>query len=110
MLQVMGLQRVGYNLVTKQQQKRTYLQNRETHRLRKQTDGCQGEGTVRESGKVMYTLLYSKWITNRDLLLTHGTLLSVVCQPGWEGFGGQSIHVYVWLSPSAAHLKPPQHC
>ena len=36
----------------------------ETHRLRKWTYGCRGEGVVREFGKVMYTLLYSKWITN----------------------------------------------
>ena len=41
---------------------------RETHRLRKQTDGYQGEGIVSEFGKVMYTLLYLKWVTNKDLL------------------------------------------
>ena len=28
-----------------------------------------GEGIVREFGKVMYSLLYSKWITSKDLLL-----------------------------------------
>ena len=27
-----------------------------------------GGGTFREFGKVMYTILYSKWITNKDLL------------------------------------------
>ena len=27
-----------------------------------------GEGIIREFGKVMYTLLYSKWITNKDIL------------------------------------------
>ena len=27
-----------------------------------------GEGIVRKFGKVMYTLLYFKWITNKDLL------------------------------------------
>ena len=26
-----------------------------------------GEGIVREFGEVMYTLLYLKWITNKDL-------------------------------------------
>ena len=26
------------------------------------------------------------------------------------GFGGERIHVYVYLSPSAVHLKPSQHC
>ena len=41
--------------------------HKETHRLRKQTHGCQGEGIVKNSGKVMYTLRYLKWITNKDL-------------------------------------------
>ena len=27
-----------------------------------------GDGTVRDFGKVMYTLLYLKWITNKGLL------------------------------------------
>ena len=30
-------------------------------------------------------------------------------QPGWE-FGGEQIHVYVWLSPSTIHLRLTQHC
>ena len=34
----------------------------------------------------LYTLLYLKWITNKDLLyIVHGTLISVMWQPGWEG-------------------------
>ena len=53
---------------------------KETHRLRKLTHGCQGwvegrgcgegrgEGIFKEFGKVMYTLLYLKWITNKNLL------------------------------------------
>ena len=41
---------------------------KEMHRLRKLTYGCWGEGIVREFGKVMYTLVYLKWITNKDLL------------------------------------------
>ena len=30
----------------------------------------------------------------------------------WIGgeFGGEWIHVYVWLNPSAVHLKLSQHC
>ena len=40
---------------------------------------------VREFGIDMYTLLYLKWITNKDLLWsTQGTLLNVMWQPGWE--------------------------
>ena len=30
------------------------------------------EGTVREFGRDMYTLLYLKWITNKDLLYSTG--------------------------------------
>ena len=36
-----------------------------------------GEGEVRDFGKVMYTLLYLKWITNKDLL--QSTWKSVQC-------------------------------
>ena len=48
---------------------------------------------VREFGKVMYTLLCSKWIPNKDLYTAHGTLLN----PAWmgKGFGGEWIQVYV---------------
>ena len=35
--------------------------------LRIHLPGC-GEGIYREFGMDMYTLLYLKWITNRDLL------------------------------------------
>ena len=34
------------------------IKQKETHRLRTQTCGCQGEGIAREIGMVMYTLLY----------------------------------------------------
>ena len=90
------------NELTKQQ---------ETHRLRKRTYGCQGEVIVREFGMVMYTLLYLKWITNKDLL--YSTWNSVQCYAAaWMGgeFGGEWIHVYVWLSPFLVHLKLSQHC
>ena len=41
---------------------------KEIHRLGKTTYGCLGEGIVRDFGKVMYALLYLKWITNKDPL------------------------------------------
>ena len=44
------------------------LLTRETHRLRKRIYSCQGEGRVRDFGMDMYTRLYLKWITNKDLL------------------------------------------
>ena len=47
----------------------------------------------------MYTLLYLKWITNKDLLYNTGnsTQCYVAVLMGRE-FGGEWIHVYVWLS------------
>ena len=52
------------NLSTKQQ---------ETHRHREQTCGCQGErgGINQEFGINRYTLLYIKWINNKDLLYSN---------------------------------------
>ena len=42
-----------------------------------------GEGIVKEFGMDMYTLLYLKWITNKDLLSSTGNLVNVMWQPGW---------------------------
>ena len=59
----------------------------------------------------MYTLLYLKWITNKVLL--YSTENSAQCYMGaWIGgeFGGEWVHVYVWLSPFAVHLKLSQRC
>ena len=44
---------------------------KETHRLRERHYGClgkDGEGTVKEFGINKYTLLYLKWIINKDTL------------------------------------------
>ena len=59
----------------------------------------------------MYTLLYFKWITNNDLL--YSTWNSAQCYVAdWMGgkFGGEWIHVYVWLHPLTVHLRLSQHC
>ena len=58
----------------------------------------------------VYTLLYLKWITSRDLLYSTGN--SVQCYGAWMGreFGGTWIHVYVWLTPPAVPLKLSQSC
>ena len=64
------------------------------------------EGIVKRFGVDMYTLLYLKWITSKDLLYT--TRNSAQCyMAAWMGgeFGGEWIHVYMWLSPFAVHLK-----
>ena len=74
--------------------KLTYLQNR-----RRLTDLenklmlAGGKGIVRAFGKVMYTLLYSKWITNKDLL--YSTWNFTQCSvPAWMGgeFRGEWTH------------------
>ena len=69
-----------------------------------------GKG-VREFGLDVYTLLYLKWVTNKDLLYSEWN--SAQCYgPAWMegGFRGERIRVYVWLSPFAICLKLPQHC
>ena len=69
-----------------------------------------GKGIVREFGMDMYTLLYLKWITSKNLL--YSTWNSALCYvAAWmrQGFEGEWIHVYVWLSPFAIHLKLSQH-
>ena len=72
-----------------------------------------GEGMVREFGMDMDmdTLLYLIWRTNKNLLSSTGN--SAQCHvAAWMGgeFGGERIHVYIWLSPFAVHPKPSQHC
>ena len=57
---------------------------------------ARGEGIVREFGMDMYTLLYFKWITNKDLLNSTGN--SAQCYvAAWMGgeIGGEWIHVYM---------------
>ena len=81
----------------------------------KRTYGCsregQGEGTVRKFGTDMHTRLYLRWIPNKDLLCSpaNSAQRHVTAWMGAE-FGGEWIHVQVWLSPFAVHLKPLQHC
>ena len=63
-----------------------------------------------EFGMDMYTLLYLKWITNKVLL--QGTGDSAQCYvAAWLGreFGGDWLHVYVWLSSFTVHQKLSQH-
>ena len=65
-----------------------------------------GEGIVRESGMDMYTLLYIKWITNKDLLYSRWN--SAQCYvAAWMGgeLRREWIHVHVWLSLFILYLK-----
>ena len=95
---------VQINLFTKQKQ---------THRLREQTYGYQGEacgeGIVREFGVDMHTLLDLKWITYKNLLYSTGNSAQCYVE-AWMGgeFEGEWIHVYAWLSPFAMHMKLSQ--
>ena len=52
-----------------------------------------------------------KWITNKDLPYSTGN--SALCYvAAWMGaeFGGEWMHVYVWLSPFTVHLELSEHC
>ena len=82
---------------------------KQIHRLREQIYDSQG-GRIRERdrefGMDRYTLLYLKWITNKDLL--YSTRSSAQCYvAAWMigEFGGDWIHIYVWLSPFAVQLQ-----
>ena len=57
------------------------------------------------------SLLYLKWIINKILLYSTGNSARWYVA-AWiqEEFGGEWIHVYVWLSPFAFLLKLPQLC
>ena len=68
----------------------------EAHRLKKQTHRCQEEGIVKDFGKVMYTLLYLKWITTENLLYsTWNSAQYYVSAWMGGGFEGEWINVYV---------------
>ena len=62
----------------------------------------------------MYThdgYIYLKWIMNKDLLYSTGN--SAQCYiASWMGeeFGGEWVHVYVWLRRFAVRLNLSQHC
>ena len=44
----------------------------------------------------MFTLLYLKWIINKDLLIADETLLSAMWQPGWEKSLGENGYIYMY--------------
>ena len=51
-------------------------------------------------------MLYSKWITNKDLLCSAGNAPQSYVAAWMEGeFGGECVYVYVRLSPFAVHPK-----
>ena len=67
-------------------------------------------GRDREFRIDVYTLLCLKWINNKILVYNTGN--SAQCDvAAWMGgeFGVEWLHVYVWLSPFALHLKLSQN-
>ena len=87
-----------------------FTKEKQTHRFKEWAYGCQeeewGKGLVRECGMDVYTLLYLKKDDQQDLLQSRGNSgqCYVVAWMGRE-FGGEWIHVFVWLSPFAVRLK-----
>ena len=69
-----------------------------------------GEGIVREFGIYTYTLLYLKWMTNKDLLCSSGNSAQCPVAAWMEGeFGAGWVHVHIWPSFFAVPLKLLQH-
>ena len=59
----------------------------------------------------MYSLLYLKWITSEDLLYSTENSAQCYVAAWMRGeFCEEWIHIRVWLSPLAVHLKLSQHC
>ena len=68
--------------------------------------GGGGEGILGEFRMDMYTQLYLKWMINQ--VLAYSTRDSAQCyMAAWmrAEFGGEWIHVCIWLSPFVVHLK-----
>ena len=75
------------------------LFTKQIHRLRRCMVTSRGrvwEGTVREFGMYIYTLLYLKWITKKHLLYSTGKSAQfyVAIWIGGE-FRGEGTHVYL---------------
>ena len=67
----------------------------------------------KEFGMDMYTLLYLKWITKKDLLYSiwsSAQCYLAACIGGEFGREWTRVFMAVWLSAYTAHLKLSQHC
>ena len=58
-------------------------------------DGC-GEGIVRKFGMDTYTLLYLKWITNKDLLHSTGNSVQCYVATWMGGISGENGYMYMY--------------
>ena len=97
-----------WNLERNDTNEPTYKTERDSQKTNLQLPGGRDS---REFGMDGYTLLYSKWITNQDLLHNTGNSAQG-CVPAWMGggFGREWIHTYVRLSPFPVRLKLLEHC
>ena len=69
-------------------------------------EGC-GERIAREFQMGMYTLLYLKWITNKDLLYSTGNLCGSLDGRGVWG----RMHTCMFMAESLCHnMKLSQYC
>ena len=80
-------------------QMKLFTKRKESHRLSKLMV-AQGEGTVKDFGKVMYTLLCLKCIANKDLL--YSTWDSAQCYvAAWMGGGsGENGYMHIYMAES----------
>ena len=96
--------------------KKWYKWTYKTTRLWGLAYGCQGEGwgkgIVREFGMDMYTLLYWKWITNKDLLYSTENYIQypMINHKGKEFLKKECLYIYVYLNHFAMYQKWTQHC
>ena len=89
---------IPYILNLKRNDTDELTKQKETHRLRKQANGCWEERIVKDFGKVMYTLLYLKSITNQNLLheLCSKLHVSLDVKEGW-GRIDRYMYMYGWV-------------
>ena len=76
----------------------TYKTKTDPHRLRQ--GALLVEGTVREFGMDMYTLLYLNEQSTRTYCIACGTLFNVTRQPGYKGSWGRMdthTHTYIYI-------------
>ena len=93
-------------LSMKPEQNYLHLISFNTHRLREQTYGCQGqgwgEGIVRELRMDLYTMLYLKWITNKGSTVEEMELCSMLCG-NLDGRGVWRIETCICMTESLSY-------
>ena len=65
--------------------------------LRLPGERMEGKGIVTEFGMDMYTLLYLKWITNKDLLYSTGNSAQCYVAACMECSLGENGYIYKWV-------------